>query len=382
MNSPRSARLLSLLIPAILLLVMLGVSACGQASELMLDAYLEDHQAELTSTGADGQRPVRFVVEPGTPAKVIGKDLLAAGLISDDLLFEAYVRVNGLATKLEAGTFILSPSMSMVQIVEELQNALARGTVVAIPEGWRLEQTSDFLAIADIFSDTVGAVSPQAEYYKQIGLFGDLSAIDTTPYEFLFSRPPGTSLEGYMFPDTYEIDADDPTAAALAQRQFDRFKEKVLPLYEQAVAEGATQLTLHEVLTLASIIEREAVVPEERPTIAGVYANRIADGMRLEADPTVQYAMGYQPDTGQWWKTPVTLEEYSSVESPYNTYLSAGLPPGPIANPGLSSIEAALRPEKHDYYFFVAVPDGTGRHVFAATFDEHIANVQRYSNGQ
>ena len=121
--------------------------------------------------------------------------------------------------------------------------------------------------------------------------------------------------------------------------------------------------------------------PEERPAIARVYLNRLAAGMPLQADPTVQYALGYQPATGQWWKTPVFLEEYSSVVSPYNTYLNGGLPPGPIASPGLSSILAVLNPEPNDYLFFVALPDGSGRHVFATTFEEHQENVRRYQQG-
>jgi len=136
------------------------------------------------------------------------------------------------------------------------------------------------------------------------------------------------------------------------------------------------------VLTMASIVEREAVVAEERPAIAGVYLNRLAAGIKLEADPTVQYAMGYQPATDQWWKTPVFLEEYSSVDSPYNTYLYPGLPPGPIANPGLSSISAVLQPADHEYLYFVALPDGSGRHVFATTFEEHRVNVQKYLQGR
>jgi len=125
-------------------------------------------------------------------------------------------------------------------------------------------------------------------------------------------------------------------------------------------------------------VEREAVAADERPAIAGVYLNRLAVGMKLEADPTMQYAMGYQAAAGQWWKTPVFLEEYGSVNSPYNTYLYPGIPPGPIASPGLSSVQAVLAPEAHDYFYFVATPDGTGRHVFAATFAEHLINVQRY----
>jgi UPF0755 protein len=123
-------------------------------------------------------------------------------------------------------------------------------------------------------------------------------------------------------------------------------------------------------------VEREAVVPEERPTIASVYLNRIAQDMYLNADPTVQYAMGYQPETGQWWKTPVTLEEYENVNSPYNTYLYPGLPPGPICSAGASSILAVLQPTPTSYLYFLGRGDGS--HVFAETFEEHERNVQTY----
>jgi len=121
-------------------------------------------------------------------------------------------------------------------------------------------------------------------------------------------------------------------------------------------------------------VEREAVVSEERPTIANVYLNRLAQGMPLQADPTVQYAMGYQTDSDQWWKTPVTLEEYSEVNSPYNTYLNYGLPPGPIANPGADSITATLQPAQTDYLFFMGC-GGEGRHLFASDFETHEQNV-------
>ncbi len=151
-----------------------------------------------------------------------------------------------------------------------------------------------------------------------------------------------------------------------------------MSLYRQMAAGMARPMTLREVLTLASIVERETGVDDERPMIAGVYLNRLARGIKLEADPTVQYAMGYQARTGQWWKSPVFLEEYAAVISPYNTYLNLGLPPGPIANPGLRSIEAVLKPAQHDYLFLMAAADGSGRHVFALTFAEHLENVKRY----
>ncbi|MCC6457576.1 MAG: endolytic transglycosylase MltG [Caldilineaceae bacterium] len=358
-----------------LALIMAACSTSG--GERVLQTYLNANEDELYLPTSVDNSPVRFEVEPGTPARTIGQQLQAAGLITDDLLFEAYVRVNGLASRLEAGTFILNPSMTMVEIVEILQHAESSSITITIPEGWRLEQVAEYLAEAEIFEDPAGA-----EAYRTQAQMGDLTGLDVARYSFLQERPAGTSLEGYLFPETYEIPAVGALPTDVLSRQLDVFAARVLPLYESAVASGTTTLDLYTVLTIASIVEREAVIPEERPDIAAVYLNRLAQGIRLEADPTVQYAMGYQEATGQWWKTPVFLEEYSSVISPYNTYLNDGLPPGPIASPGLSSIEAVLNPGDHDYIYFVATPDGTGAHIFASTFEEHAENVRRYQTGQ
>jgi UPF0755 protein len=361
----------------VLLMALLVVACGGAGGDRVLQTYLNANEDALYLPTSVDNSPVRFVVEPGTPARTIGQQLLEAGLITDDLLFEAYVRVNGLASQLEAGTFILNPAMTMVEIVEILQNAEATSVTITIPEGWRLEQQAEYLAAAGIFDDPA-----QAEMYRTQVLTGDLAGLDPSRYPFLQERPAGSSLEGYLFPETYEIPAVGATPADVLSRQLDVFAARVLPAYESAVASGTTTLDLYTVLIVASIVEREAVIPAERPDIAGVYLNRLAQGIRLEADPTVQYAMGYQEATGQWWKTPVFLEEYSSVISPYNTYLNNGLPPGPIASPGLSSIEAVLNPGQHNYLYFVATPDGTGAHIFAATFEEHAENVRRYQSGQ
>ncbi len=365
-------RLPILALRAMALALLLGILAgalAGCSRSEMLASYLESHRDELQRPASMDQRPVRFVVEPGAPARAIAQELQAKGLIRDATLFEAYVRAQGVANRLEAGTFILSPSMSLVAIVEALQNAQAASITVTIPEGWRLEQTADFLSQADVLD---------GEEYRRRAQLGDLTGLDVSEYGFLSARPAGASLEGYLFPDTYQLPAEGTTALDLLGRQLDNFGVKVAPLHRQAVAEGATTLDLHAALTLASIVEREAVLPEERARIAGVYLNRLAAGMRLEADPTVQYAMGYQAESGQWWKTPVSLAEYSQVDSPYNTYLYPGLPPGPIASPGLESIRAVLYPETHDFLYFVATPDGSGAHVFARTFQEHQENVARY----
>lgn len=352
-----------------IVLALFALAACGRQE--MLAAYLKGNRDELRQPASVDGRPVRFVVAPGTPARTIAQELQAAGLISDATLFEAYVRVNGLANRLEAGTFILTPNMTPVEIATALQNARAASITVTVPEGWRLEQTADYLSAAQVLDGDV---------YGQRASQGDLTGLDASRYRFLESRPAGTSLEGYLFPDTYELPLRETQASDLLSRQLDNFGSKVMPIYTEALRQGATEMDLYAVLTLASIVEREAIVPGERPAIAGVYLNRLAAGMKLEADPTVQYAMGYQPQADQWWKRPVYLEEYSRVQSPYNTYLYPGLPPGPIASPGLDSIRAVLYPADHDYLYFVATPDGDGAHIFAKTFEEHAENVRRYQN--
>ncbi len=367
--------LLSLTIWGILLTI--GLAACGTGGETMLNGYLDTHQVQLRQPLSSDTRAVRFVIEPGTPARVIGQNLVKAGLIADDRLFEAYVRANKLDQRLAAGAFILAPSMTMVEIVETLQYAEASSVTLTIPEGWRREQIADYLVAAGVFTDTTTA----AENYRHQTATSDLTGLDPSRYPFLQGRPAGVSLEGYLFPDTYRLPASGATALDVLQRQLDNFAARVLPLYEKAVADHTTDMELYQVLILASIVEREAVVPAERPIIAGVYLNRLAKGIKLEADPTVQYAMGYQKAAATWWKTPVSLDEYGAVDSPYNTYLYPGLPPGPIANPGLSSIEAVLQPAQHDYLYFVARPDQSGEHVFAKTFEEQQKNVEKYQRG-
>jgi UPF0755 protein len=139
---------------------------------------------------------------------------------------------------------------------------------------------------------------------------------------------------------------------------------------------AASKMTLYEVITLASIVEREAAVPSERPMIASVYLNRLKKKQLLQADPTVQYALGYQTSNSKWWKSPISLDEYQNVKSPYNTYINAGLPPGPICSPSLDSIRAVLEPAQTDFYFFLGKGDGS--HVFSKTYEEHQQNMTKY----
>jgi UPF0755 protein len=325
--------------------------------EFFLSLYLQS-QAEFINAPVSGDpSPVPFTVEIGENAVTIANKLSQQQLINDPDLFRLFLRYNRLDASLEAGDYELRRNMNMREIAEALQKASFEEVVVTIPEGWRAEEIADKL--------TAEGIMDGSEFLATVRQGVGVN------HPLLADRPPGASYEGYLFPDTYRLPLN-ATPEDLISRMLDNMASK---LPEDAVARAAAQgFSFFEILTVASIVEREAVVPAERSTIASVYLNRLNQGMYLQADPTVQYAMGYQTDTGQWWKTPVTLEEYSQVNSPYNTYLNGGLPPGPIANPGAASMLSTLQPSQTAYLFFMGC-GGEGAHVFAEDFDSHQANV-------
>jgi len=237
---------------------------------------------------------------------------------------------------------------------------------VKIPPGWRMEQLAEYLHSAGIMDGN-----------QLLDLAHKGNALNRP---VLSDRPANTSYEGYLFPGTYNL-SNNPTPEYLVARMLENMGNQ-LPTgaFELARQQG---LTLYQVITLASIIERETANTEEKPIIASVYLNRLNPANNepyLRADPTVQYAMGYQTKSGQWWKTPVSLDEYDDEDSPYNTYLYQGLPPGPISSPGIDSILAVLYPAQTNYLFFVCrLPNcADGRHTFAATYEEHLQNVAVY----
>ncbi len=335
--------------------------------ETLIGWYLGLRAADINTPPSDSDEPVTFVVEPGEPARSIAARLEEAGLITDARLFELYLRYYGLSTRLEAGEFTLRRNMTMPEIAQALQQARAKEVVITIKEGWRIEEIAEYLG-------EKGVVDPQ-EFLALARTPEALSPDLRSRFAFLQALPPGSSLEGYLFPETYRVavGSDPETIIALMLRTFD---ERVpVQWREDAAARG---YTLHQIVTLASIIERETPRADERPLVASVYWNRLEGrcpeaGTYLQADPTVQYAMG-RP--GEWWWKPPSIDVYRQIQSPYNTYLYPGLPPGPIANPGLSAIEAAVYPAQTKYCFFVAT--GDGGHVFAVTLAEHERNVRLY----
>jgi UPF0755 protein len=327
--------------------------------DLVLSAYLQSRAEEITTPLSDNPASVSFVVDTGETAVSIASRLQEMGLISDATLFRRFLQYNGMDASLEAGEYQLRRNMNMREIAEALQHSRMQEVAITIPEGWRAEQVADLLTADNIMDGSVFLAAVRQGV-----------AID---HPLLADRPNGVGYEGYLFPETYRLPAQ-ATSEDLLTRMLDTMEGR-LPIGWQSLA-SAQGLSFYEVLTVASIVEREAVVPDERPMIASVYLNRLQKGMYLEADPTVQYAMGYQTESGQWWKTPVTLEEYESVNSPYNTYLYPGLPPGPICNPGISSILAVLQPAPTNYLFFLGRGDGS--HIFSETFEEHQRNIQLY----
>ncbi len=302
---------------------------------------------------------VLFRVEPGDTTAEIGRGLSEDGLLRNDLVFRLLVSRRGLDGQLQAGEYLLRPDMTLNEIIDELQTGRLLHEVITVVEGWRWEQIAEALGAR-------GLADP-AEFARIVR-----NGLVEFDYEFLPVPGNDRTLEGFLFPATYEI-GSQTTARDLIEKMLRRFDQ----VYTQPMRESARRraLTAIEVVSLASIVQREAFLKEELPIIASVFLNRLERGMKLEADPTVQYAVASNADDGGWWKTRLTSEDLS-IDSPYNTYVVRALPAGPIASPGISSILAVLEPDDTSFLFFVARGDGS--HAFAETLEEHERNVERF----
>jgi UPF0755 protein len=297
-------------------------------------------------------QPVKLTVTRSSSTSSIGQMLFEKGLIRSAWFFNLYTRLRGVDDQLKAGTYTFSTAQSLPEIVNELVKGSDDGRVITIPEGFTLKQIAQLL-------EKEGLVSRED--------FLAAAAEDDFNYPFVKKLPPGPNrLEGYLFPDTYRV-SSSTTARSIIDLMLRRFDQKMkeMDYYRKVEAAG---LTLHEAVIIASMVEREARVDRERPVIAGVIFNRLQRDMPLQIDATVQYALGSQ-------RAKLYYRDLE-INSPYNTYLIKGLPPGPIACPGESSLLAAVEPVKTSYLYYVARPDGT--HAFARTLDEHNANKRKY----
>ncbi|MBI2029335.1 endolytic transglycosylase MltG [Candidatus Gottesmanbacteria bacterium] len=282
--------------------------------------------------------PVDFVISSGQNVSIIANNLKSEGLIKNAKAFLLYTRISGISENIQAGNYELNPAMSVSEIANQLTHGV-NDVWVKIIEGWRVEEIADYL-------------------YNNFG-------IDKN--EFIQN-----AQEGYMFPDSYRISADSsPTEIASVMRS--NFYTKVTEDIKNGIT--AQGLTLHQGITLASILEREVKNASDRPIVAGIYLKRLNNNWPLQADATVQYIVGFDAGGNIWWKKHLTASDLE-IDSPYNTYIVTGLPPGPIANPGLATIKAVANPKDSDYWYYIS--DDAGTLHYAKTIEEHNQNIVKY----
>ena len=308
-----------------------------------------------TTVAADpGGAPREFVVKRGETASQIAAALQRAGLVRSALAFKYVLYERGRESTLQSGTYTVSPALTPSDIARLFEKAPGDQAALRIIEGWRLSE----VAVA------VGKAFPKIAPAE----FTAAAVVGTRNNTVLAGLDPKTPLEGYLFPDTYFL-RPDATATQIVDLLLDTFEQRVGPTVRAAAS--ARKVAIYDIVKLASIVEREAKDRTESPIIAGLYQNRLDIGMKLDADPTIQYALGD-------WRA-LSLDDLK-LDSPYNTYRVAGLPPTPIANPGQAALDAAARPAKTPYFYFVAKGDGTGGHAFAVTLDEQEANRVKFGN--
>lgn len=327
---------------------------------------LQDRADELNTPVSADPGLEYFAIEPGETAVSVAQRLQDAGLISDAGLFLQLLFYNKMDTQLKAGAYQLPRNLTMRQVGQTLVRGYPGGRVVTMFAGWRMEELAQHLATAEMMDGR--------QFLEQAR---QGHGVD---HPLLADRPAGQSYEGYLFPGVYPLPENATPADLIAAMLNNMAGQLPADAFSLARQRG---LTFYQVLILASIVQRETSIPDEQPLIASVYLNRLKPENNqpyLQADPTVQYALGYQPDTKLWWKTFIPLEEYSGVDSPYNTYRYPGLPPGPIASPSLEAILAVLRPAETNYLFFVCRRPmcAGGDHVFAETYEEHLQNARVY----
>lgn len=301
----------------------------------------------LLTPAGDGKNVQIIDFAKGTPLKKLAAELEKEGIISSATFFTLYAKVSGVSGKVQAGTYQFSDAMTSPEILRKLAGGDVFEKRFAVPEGYSIFQVAEMLESRGFFKK-----EPFLRECRNPGLLKELDI-------------PADSVEGYLYPSTYNlVKIENP--ADLIRQMTAQFRK----VYAEKFAgfEKSSQLSLGQIITLASIVEKEAVVPGEKPVIASVFHNRLQKGMPLQSDPTAVY--GLRAFSGKVSGSDVRRD------SPYNTYLIKGLPPGPIGNPGSEAIAAVLKPAATGYYYFVAKNDGT--HHFSASLDEHNRAVKHY----
>lgn len=326
-----------------------GILAVLMLSGLVFGRMVYELAQPVSAGSVDA---VTITVKPGMSTQEIGEVLRKNGLIKNVALFRLVARIEGMENSLQAAEYSFSPNMSVRRIV----GMLARGEVAyrqfTVPEGFTIDQIAVLLG------------------EKNLADPAKFKAAAKTMIPFEYMQPASAvsyPVEGFAFPDTYRV-ARGVTEEQLLKMMLYQFNDRFTPQMRERA--GQLGLSMREVITLASLVEREAKVESERPIIAAVFLNRLRLEMPLQSCATIQYILGYP-------KPELSIED-TFLPSPYNTYQNMGLPPGPIANPGIASIQAVLNPAVTDYLYFVA--DKNGNHQFSTTYDQHLAAIARVSN--
>lgn len=327
---------------------IIGILACLIIIAL---ALLQTWKIQYTAVAPQDKTPVDIIIPEKSGANQVAVLLKQNGLIRSELAFRYYCSHYNLATVLKPGHYRFNRSQTLPEMAQLIAQGKTVSTSLTIPEGYTVEQIGRLLV------------------EKNLTTAADWQAALKDDYNFSFLPPPGgrrqQRLEGFLFPDTYNIELNTPSHQ-IVNMMLERFQKAWEP--EMAALAQEQKRSPLEVVTIASIIEREAMVAEERDTISGVIKNRLDKKMALQMCSTVLYVLKQDKQT-------LSIAD-TKIDSYYNTYKYPGLPPGPIASPGLAALKAALNPQKHNYLYFVAKGDGT--HQFSATNAEHLAAVKKY----
>lgn len=327
---------------------LIWIGALGATLCILLSIFAVYAQRTIKAPNSDDATKAHLIIEAGQGSGDIADELEEAGLIKSRFVFILYLNYVRALDKLQAGEYDVPKNLNMIQIAELLSHGRVSENKVTFPEGWTLTKMGERLEAEGIITKVEFLAAAKKDY----------------DYDFLAGRPEGVDLEGFLYPDTYVFEKK-VTADGVVDKMLKNFDKKLTSEIKAKASE--TDMSLFEVVTLASIVEREVAKPDDRKLVASVFLNRLEIGMALESCATIQYITGEN-------KKQFTYAE-TRVVSPYNTYTNRGLPPGPIGNPSIDSILAVIEPQESDYLYFLSA---NGVTYFSKTFEEHEVKKAKY----
>jgi len=299
---------------------------------------------------ASGKQTV-YTVEKGMSSSTIARDLETQGIIKSAYFFKIYIVVSGQRAKLQAGRYTVSPSMSIFQIVKEMVSGNSINDRVTIVEGWDTKDVGSYLQAKGFYSEQDFLSATQKDWSQE--------------FSFLADKPKNLDVEGYLFPDTYQIYPGESTDTFVESTLLN-FNQKITPDLRKEIA--AQHKSIFQIITMASILEKEANNLQDKKIVSGILWKRMANNIPLQVDSTVNFATG---------KNDASVSQQDTlINSPYNTYKYLGLPLGPISNPGMDSILAAINPQQSDYWYYLS--DSKGNIIYSKTLEEQSAAIQKY----